>query len=332
MFKVGLTRDFLSPAGELSYKDMGLDILDKEPTIQYEFLKEHSSPIKADMIAGYDAIISLAPAYDQKSFEGLSRLKAICRFGVGYDMVDVKACSNANVLVTITKGAVNYSMAEATIAWMLTLSHRVFEKDQLVRDGKWLERSAYMGSELRGRTLGIIGIGGIGQKLVNMLKPFNMNRFMAFDPYADNSSALELGIELTDLDTLLQSSDYISINCPLTDQTRNLIGKHELTLVKKNAFIINTARGGIVDELALAELLHANAFAGYATDVFADEPPAPDNPLLKLKNVILAPHCIGWTDDLFQEIGRKVCQQVVQISRGEIPEGTLNPEIIHKRK
>lgn len=330
MFKVGLTRDFLNPSGELTYKDIGLHILDKATDLHYEFLKEHSSPIKANMLKGYNAIISLAPAYNKLSFEGLSDLKAICRFGVGYDMVDLKACSDANVLVTITKGAVNYSMAEATVTWMLALSHRVFDKDQLVRNGKWAERSNYMGSELRGRTVGIIGIGGIGQKLVEMLKPFRIDRIYAFDPYADKNKALDLGIELTDLDSLMRNSDYVSINCPLTNETRNLIREHELSLLKPTAIIINTARGGIVDEDAMVRVLSSGAVAGYATDVFATEPVPPDHPLLTMKNVILAPHCIGWTDDLFHEIGCKVCEQVVQISRGEVPDGVINTDILHK--
>ena len=165
MFKVGLTRDFLTPEGKLTYKDIGLEILKNAEGVEYEFLKEHRSPMTPDMLVGYNAIISLSPAYNTESFKGIHDLKAICRFGVGYDMVDIKACSEANVIVTITRGAVNYSVAEATLTWMLTLSHRVLEKDRLVRSGNWSQRSNYMGSELRGRTLGIVGMGGIGWKV-----------------------------------------------------------------------------------------------------------------------------------------------------------------------
>ncbi|MES1159879.1 MAG: NAD(P)-dependent oxidoreductase, partial [Bacteroidota bacterium] len=257
-------------------------------------------------------------------------LKAICRFGVGYDMVDLQACSQANILVTITRGAVNYSVAEATLTWMLTLSHRVFEKDKLVRNGNWADRSHYMGGELRGRTLGVIGAGGIGGKLVEMIRVFDMNPPLAFDPYLDKKKAAAAGMQLVDLDTLMKQSDFISINCPLTDETRNLIGQKELSLMKKEAFIINTARGGIIDEPALVKVLTEKSIAGYATDVFAVEPPSVEDPLFKLDNVIVAPHCIAWTHDLFREIGRKVCGQVVQIARGEIPEDVVNKDIIHK--
>lgn len=330
MFRVGITRDFLTPDGKLVYKDMGLDILDNEPFIEYEFLKTHESPVIPEMITGYDAVISLAPAYTADSFKNVKRVKAICRFGVGYDMVDLKACNDANIIVTITRGAVNHSVAEAVITWMLTLSHRVFEKDKLVKKGAWADRSLYMGTELRGKTLGIIGLGGIGGKLVQMLAPFGIKDVLAYDPYADAQKANDIGVRLVDINTLMKSSDFVSVNCPLTPETRNLIGFNELALLQKHAYIINTARGGIINEKDLFEVLRSNSIAGYATDVFEKEPPDINDPLLKLENVIAAAHCIAWTDELFSEIGRTVCQQIVQLANGQIPDHVINTEILHK--
>lgn len=332
MFKVGLTRDFLTPEGNLTYKNIGLDILDNTPNIRYEFLKENYSPVTPDMIKGYNAIISLAPSYNSKSFESISDIYAICRFGVGYDMVDIEACNKANIMLTITRGAVNHSVAEAIVSWMLALSHRIFEKDRLVRDGKWLERSNYMGTELRGKTLGIIGIGGIGGRLVEMVKAFSMNTILAYDPHADRNKTESLGVQLVDIETLMKKADFVSVNCPLNEETRNLIGKSELQLLKKEAYIINTARGGIINTDALVETLINNKITGYATDVFDNEPPCIDNPLFKLKNVILAPHCIAWTHELFEEIGRTVCNQVVQISKGEIPSHVVNVEVLKNNR
>ena len=329
MFKVGLTRDFLTADGKLTYKDIGLEILAKAEGVEYEFMKEYRSPVTADMLQGYQAIISMAPSYNAESFRGVHGLRAICRFGVGYDMVDLKACSDANVIVTITRGAVNYSVAEAVLTWMLALSHRLLEKNRLVRNGGWSERGLYMGGELRGRTLGIVGIGGIGGRLVEMLGHFGMNQPIAFDPYAEADRAVKSGVQMVDLKTLMRNSDFISINCPLTDETRNLISEPELSLMKKEAFLVNTARGGIINEEALIKLLTSNSIAGYATDVFANEPPAEDNPLFKLDNVILAPHCIAWTHELFQEIGRKACRQVVMIAQGKIPEDVVNTDILN---
>lgn len=328
MFKVGLTRDFLTNEGKLSYKSIGLDIFDDYPEIEYKFLDKHQSPVTPEMVKGYDAIISLTPAYNQDSFKDVDQLKAICRFGVGYDMVDVDACTDANVMLTITRGAVNHSVAEATIMWMLTLSHKTFIKDQLVRKGQWAERSKFMGSEIRGHTIGIVGLGGIGGKIVEMLAPFQPAKIIAFDPYANADKAKSLGVELVALNDLMKSSDFISVNCPLTDETRDMIKQEQLNLCKETAYIINTARGGIINHQALLNILKNKAIAGYATDVFDQEPPSTDDPLLQMENVIVAPHAIAWTDELFETIGRMACQQVVQIYKGEKPDHLVNEKVI----
>lgn len=330
MFKVGLTRDFLTPDGILTYKDMGLSILDEIQELEYEFIDKWESPLQPETLQRYDAIISLAPAYTAESFKGVTRLKAICRFGVGYDMVDVEACSKANVAVTITKGAVNYSVAEAIITWMLALSHKMIAKDKLVREGRWQERNQYTGSELRYRTAGIIGFGGIGSELTRMLKVFNMNQPLVYDPYINEAKAWELGVKKVELPTLLSESDFISINCPLTPETKNLLNEKELALVKESAFIINTARGGIVNEEALIKTLSNNKIAGYATDVFETEPAVKDHPFFAMENVLLAPHCIAWTNELFREIGRMACSQVAQVAAGKIPDHIINAGILDK--
>ncbi len=330
MFKVGLTRDFLTPEGILTYQDMGLDILDEVEDLEYEFLDNWESPMQAATLQQYDAIISLAPAYTVESFKDVTRLKAICRFGVGYDMVELDACNKANIIVTITKGAVNYSVAEATITWMLALCHKLVAKDKLVREGKWQERNQYTGSELRGRTLGVIGFGGIGSQLTQMLGAFNMKQPMVYDPYITDAKAIELGVIKTDLQALLRSSDFISVNCPLTPQTKDLIGEKELALVKSTAHIINTARGGIINERALIEALTNNKIAGYATDVFEREPAMNNHPFFTMDNVLMAPHCIAWTHELFREIGRMACQQVAQIAQKKIPDHILNADILDK--
>lgn len=328
MFKVGLTKDFLTPEGILTYKDIGLDILEGVKELEYEFLPNWESPLQPGTLDQYDAIISLAPAYTADSFKDVTRLKAICRFGVGYDMVDVDACSKANIIVTITRGAVNYSVAEATITWMLALSHKLVMKNKLVREGKWQERSQYTGSELRNRTIGVIGFGGIGSQLTRMLQVFEMNTPLVYDPYIDDAKAKELGVKKTDLHSLLQNADFISVNCPLTPETKNLVADKELALVKDSAFIINTARGGIINEGALIKALSNKKIAGYATDVFEKEPAVSDHPFFKMDNVLLAPHCIAWTHELFREMGRMACAQVAQIAQGKIPDHILNTSIL----
>ncbi len=330
-FEVGLTRDFLTTDGQLVYKDIGLGVLATAGGVRYRFLDRHEPTMTPELLADLDAVISLMPNYTTASFEGLHRLTAIVRFGVGYDMVDVAACTQANVLLCITAGAVNHSVAEATVTWMLALSHRVFEKDRLVRQGHWSERAHYMGGELRRRTLGVVGLGGIGRRLIELLRGFGMNRPLAFDPYVKPGLARELGVELVPLETLMRQSDFISVNCPLTAQTRNLIGREQLALMKPTAFLINTARGGIVDEQALVEVLRNRQIAGAATDVYAAEPAGREHPFAGLDNIILAPHCIAWTDELFAEIGAMAGRSVLELAAGRVPSaGVVNPEVLQR--
>jgi len=249
---------------------------------------------------------------------------------VGYDSVDVQACTDANVLLCITAGAVNRSVAEANLAWMLALSHRVLIKDRLVRDGQWAKRSDHMGCELRDRTLGVVGFGGIGAKLVEMTRGFQMRDPLVYDPFTPPKRAAELGVTLVPLERLMRESDFVSIHCPLNDQTRGLIGRNELALMKPDAFLINTARGGVIDESALIETLKARRIAGAGIDVFETEPVGAGHPLSQFENVIIAPHAISWTDELFRDIGRMACSSAVELARGRIPAGIVNREVLER--
>lgn len=328
-FKAALTRDFLKPDGSLTYEDIGLSHLDQSG-IDYEFFPKHEPIVPPSQLEPYDAVISLTPRYTVDSLAGTKRLTAILRCGVGYDFVDVQACTDNDVALFITQGAVNYSVAEAIIGWMLALSHRVFAKDSLLRESRWAERANYMGSELRRKTLGIVGFGGIGSTLVELLKSFRMTEVLVFDPYLDPIRAEAAGVRIVSLDQLMEESDFVSVSCPLNDQTRDLIRAEHLALMKPTAFLINTARGGIVNEKALFDILSQNRIAGAATDVFETEPANGENPLASLSNIILAPHSIAWTDELFEEMGVMACQQLVQLSKGQIPHGLINREVLGK--
>ena len=242
--RIGLTRDFLTPDGQLTYCDIGLSLLENAPHTQHEFLARHEPTIAPDQLRDFDAIISLTPQINAHSLQESERLTAILRFGVGYDMVDVEACTNAEVLLCITAGAVNYSVAEATIGWMLALCHRAAEKDKLARSGGWAQRGNFMGGELRDKTLGVVGLGGIGKKLIEMLRVFDMKTPLIYDPFVAPETARECGARAVSLDELLRASDFVSVNCPLTASTRGLIGSAQLALMKPTSFLINTARGG----------------------------------------------------------------------------------------
>ncbi len=326
-FRVALTNDFFAPEGSTKYPDIGLSVFEGHEHLAWVKLPEHRSPIVADQLAGANGVIVLTPAVTAETVSQSSDLLALGRFGVGYDAVDVEACTRNDVLVFITAGAVDRSVAEATVGWMIALGHHLRTKDILVRTGRWDERSRYMGRELRDRTFGAIGLGGIGRATVGLLQGFGMKTPLAFDPHIDFRTAEQAGAWKVALDELLAEADFVSIHCPLTDQTRGLIGRRELALMKPDAYLINTARGGIVDEDALYSALERHQIAGAAIDCFAEEPVTRPHRFGQLDNVLLAPHCIAWTDELFRDIGRAVCQGMLDLSLGKLPRGVINSRV-----
>ncbi|MBI1842691.1 MAG: dehydrogenase [Verrucomicrobia bacterium] len=329
-FRVALTADFYDDAGRPKFSELGLDVFADHRHVQATTFSKHESVIHPAQLSGANGVIVLTPRVTAESIAGCGELLAVGRFGVGYDSVDVGACTAANVLAMITAGAVDRSVAEATIAWMLALTHRVAVKDRLVRTGRWHERNRHMGCELRGRTLGVIGLGGIGRSLVTLLKGFDMLPPVAFDPHVPAAVFQDLGVRAVGLDELLAASDFVSIHCPLTPSTKGLIGARELALMKPGAYLLNTARGGIVDEIALVEVLKADRIAGAALDCFETEPLIDASRFAAQDNLLLAPHAIAWTDEMFRDIGRMACQSMVDLSMGRRPKGVLNPELFER--
>jgi phosphoglycerate dehydrogenase-like enzyme len=329
-FIVTLTADFYDSKGAPKYRDIGLSVLAEHPQIEQRVFKEHRKQIGADQIGDAQGVIVLTPTVAAESVSQSDNLLVMARFGVGYDSVDVKACTAADVLVTITTGAVDRPVAEAAIGWMIALSHNLLIKDKLVRTGQWDERSKYMGGELRDRTLGVIGLGGIARKTIELLRGFGMKQPLAFDPFLTGEAASKSGARLVSLEDLLRNADFVSIHCPLTEKTRGLIGAPELALMKPGAYLLNTARGGIVDEEALYDALRNRRIAGAAVDCFAHEPVTSPHRFGELDNVLLAPHSIAWTDELFRDIGRAACQVMVDLSLGTKPRGAVNPEVFDR--
>jgi phosphoglycerate dehydrogenase-like enzyme len=329
-FRIAWTADFINADGSPRFHDIGLSVLADQAHIERIALREFHSPIVARQIAGVQGVVVLSPLVTEATLQEADELLAITRFGVGYDSVDVPACTRADVLAIITAGAVDRSMAEATLTWMLALSHHVLRKDAIVRQGRWDERARYMGSELRERTLGVIGLGGIGRALIELCRGLGMPPPLAHDPFLPPQAAQRLGVGLVGLHELLEKADFISLHCPLNEQTRGLIGGRELARMKPSAYLINTARGGIVDEQALFDALKHRRIAGAALDCFVGEPLTAPPPFAELDNVLLAPHAIGWTDELFRDIGRTACQTLLDLSMGNRPRGVLNPEVFDR--
>lgn len=326
-FRVALTADFYDEAGNPKFADLGLSVFDRQAHVAVSSLASHQPVIQSAQINGAHGVVVLTPQVTGESIAGCTDLLAIGRFGVGYDTVDVEACTRANVLAMIASGAVDRSVAEATIAWMLALTHHVLAKDRLVRTGRWNDRIRYMGCELRSRTLGVIGLGGIGRQLVSLLQGFGMRQPVVYDPFVSPDRLQSLDVRLVSLGELLSTADFVSIHCPLNKITKGMIGARELGLMKKDAYLLNTARGGIVDEDALYVALQAGRIAGAALDCFENEPVIAPMRFGELDNVILAPHSISWTSEMFRDIGRAACQSMLDLSLGRRPNGVLNPEL-----
>lgn len=331
LFRVALTADFYDDRGQTKYRDIGLNVFD--PVLsrcEITRFADHRAVIAAEQLAGLHGVIVLTPKVTAASLKDNNDLLAIGRFGVGYDSVDVAACTAADVVLFITSGAVDRPVAEATVGWLLALTHHFRMKDRLVREARWNERSDYMGTELRERTLGLIGFGGIGQAVAKLLSGFGMNPPLVFDPFARADVIAEHGCRPVALETLLSEADFVSLHCPLTDQTRNLIDQHQLDRMKPTAYLVNTARGGIVNEDALYYALKTKRIAGAALDCFENEPLTAPSRFAEFDNVLLAPHCIAWTDELFRDIGRAACQGMIDLMHGQRPRGVVNPEVFER--
>ncbi|MCC6175394.1 MAG: dehydrogenase [Chloroflexi bacterium] len=326
-FRVGLTRDFLAPDGSSGYGDIGLGLLDEAPRVERVFLPDDRSELRPSDFDGLDAILVLAPRISAASLEGVDRLAIVARFGVGYDNVDVDALTAHGIALTITPDGVRRPVAVSVITLLLALAHKLTIKDRLTREGRWSEKLNYMGTGTTGRTLGVIGMGNIGREIFRLARPFEM-RFLAHDPWATPDLAAEVGATLVDLDTLLRESDFISVNCALTPVTHHLIGERQLGLMKPTAYLINTARGPIVDQRALYVALRSQRIQGAGLDVFDPEPPDPSDPILTLDNVIVAPHGICWTDECFLGNGTSACRSILEVAAGRVPEYVVNRDAI----
>jgi phosphoglycerate dehydrogenase-like enzyme len=329
LFRVGLTRDCLATDGKTPVFDpAAFAVLREEASLSFEILEEGGSEVTAEQASRYDALVVLMPRVTARSLSGPDRrLRIVARFGVGYDNVDTEACTGAGVVLTITPDGVRRSVATVILSFVLALSQKLFVKDRLTKSGRWNERTNHMGVGLTGKVFGAIGLGNIGREAFRLLHPLDMVH-IACDPLARPDEAAALGVRLVDLDTLLREADFVSVSCPLSPETRHLVDAAALAKMKPTAFLINTARGPIVDEAALTEALAARRIAGAALDVFDQEPTPADNPLLALDNVITTPHSLCWTDECFRRIAEDAFTSVVAVARGMAPVNIVNRAVL----
>jgi phosphoglycerate dehydrogenase-like enzyme len=325
-FKLGIVRDVLNAAGEPSFGAGALEVLKGNPALDWEYTAQSEKEITPELAARYDGLyVNSSRVSAGTVARGDCRLRIVARHGVGYDSVDVAALSAKGIVLTNTPLAIRRPVAVATLTLLFALAGRLFAKDRITRAGRWAERNDLMGTGLVGRTLGIVGGGGIGQELLRMSAPFGMRRVVA-DPYASDEALRALGATIVPLEQLLRESDFVVIACLLTEETRHLIGAPQFASMKPGAYFMNVARGPIVDEAALIEALRAGRIAGAGLDVFEQEPVDPANPLLRMDNVIVTPHALCWTDECFHAIASSGLQGIVDFSLGRRPAHVVNPE------
>ncbi len=327
MFEVGLSSDVPRDGGEYRF-DLGLSLLEEAKGIEWRSLsKSAGTELAPDQIEGFDGLLLWGARLTEQTLQGVDRLRIVARLGVGYDNVDIDACTERGIAVTITPDGVRRPMAATTVLFVLALSHRLLIKDRIARSGSWDERWAEVGQGLTGRTLGLIGAGNIGIDAFRLARAFEM-RHIAYDPYVAPETAAAEDFELVELETVLRESDYVVVLCPLNEQTRGLVGADQLALMKPSAYLINVARGPIVDEKALYTALSEGRIAGAGLDVFDQEPVDAANPILALDNVICAPHALGHTDEIFLGIGHSACRSVLAMAAGEVPDHIVNPAVL----
>ena len=327
-FRVALSEDFKKKDGTPTFPSFDLTPLTDDPNIETVWVDAVDGAIPAAGLEGCDALILLMPKFTAESIPPGGRLKAVARFGVGYDSVDVNACTENSIAVIITPDGVRRPVAVSIVTYVLALSQKLRIKDRICREGPdgWAKRSDHMGTGLVGKTFGQLGMGNIGAEAFRMAAPFGMH-FIAHDPYADEAVARELGVTLVSSEELFKESDFLSVSVPLSDATHHYVNAERLATMKPTAYLINTARGPVVDQRALHHALTNGVIAGAGLDVFDVEPAPADEPILKLDNVICTPHALCWTDECFAGIGAADVAAVLEIMHGRVPRGIVNQEI-----
>lgn len=298
-----------------------------------EVWPEYAPPPKdviVEKVRDVDALASLlSDKIDAEVFDAAPKLKIVSQLAVGFDNIDVKEATKRGVYVTNTPGVLTETTADFAWALLMAVARRVAEADKYVRSGHWKvgwHPSMLSGRDVYGGTLGVVGAGRIGSALARRSKGFNM-RVVYYDVVPRPELEEELAAKRVDLDTLLRESDFVSVHVPLMKATHHLINSERLKLMKKTAYLINNSRGPVVDEKSLYEALKEGKIAGAALDVFEQEPTSTDNPLLKLDNVVVAPHISSASHETRSKMAEMVAGNLVSFFEGKPPPNLVNPEV-----
>jgi D-3-phosphoglycerate dehydrogenase len=311
------------------------DILTARPDVRLDRLENESPDEIAAPILAAAHVYQVGAARDELArhfhvdadlLRRAPNLLIVSSNGAGFDPVDVEACTAAGVIVVNQSGGNAQSVAEHALGMMLTLSKRIIEADRALRREAGVNRNNLVGTEVHGRTIGIVGIGNVGRRIAALCNGLLGMKVLAYDPYLTSAEIAARGAEKVELDDLMRRSDYVSINCPLTRESRGMIGASQFGLMQPHAFFITTARGFIHDEDALLAALRDRRIAGAGLDVWAKEPPPPEHPLLQFDNVLASPHTAGVTNEARANMGRIAAEQVLDALDGNRPPRLINPE------
>ncbi|HUI12460.1 MAG TPA: hydroxyacid dehydrogenase [Xanthobacteraceae bacterium] len=312
------------------------EMLGKRGDIRLDMLEQKAPDAAAREILGAAHAYQLSSARDElvshyhardELLGQAPRLLIVSTNGAGYDTVDMNACTERGILVVNQSGGNAEAVAEHVLGMMLALIKRFNECDRALRAGAVTNRTPFMGHEAHGRTLGIVGLGSVGRRIAELCGALFRMKVLAYDPYLDADVVKARGAEKVELDELLKRSDFVSINCPLTPETRNLIGAREIALMKPEAYFITTARGSIHDEDALDRALRDKKIAGAGLDVWEKEPPAASHPLMKYDNVIVTPHMAGVTYEARARMGQFAAEQMLDALDGKPVPRIINPQV-----
>lgn len=287
-----------------------------------------SIPALKTAVADVDGVLVRVASMSSEVMAAGPKLKVIGKHGVGTDNIDIPAATERKIVVCNTPEANSEGVAELAITLMLSLSRRLLEADAFVRAGRWSGKDGLMGGELAGKTLSIVGTGRIGTRLAQICRTAFDMHVLAYDPYVNAEDMRGRGITKVDtIDELLPKADFVSVHTPLTPATRHAMGAKQFDLMKRSAFFINAARGPVVDEAALIEALQQGKIAGAGLDVFEQEPPSPDNALLKMENVILLPHLGGASHESMERMATHAAAGILAVLKGERPKYLMNPAV-----
>lgn len=301
---------------------------------QFTFPIDIDGKSLANALKGFDVIIaSVQPKFSRDFFAHKDTTRLIARHGIGYDNIDVEAASEYGCIITRVPGWMEReAVAEATVTLLLDVLRRTPHAFEYVKLGRWADRAEFVGWEIKGKQVGIIGIGNIGSRVCEILKFGFGAHIMAYDPYIYPDTIRTLGAEPVELEDLLKRADIISLNASLNDSSRHMISDREFGLMKDGVFIVNTARGELIDQEALIRALTANKIGGMGMDVVEGEPIDGNHPLLGFSNVIIVPHIAAYTHESLRLMGEKVVADVECIAAGNAPEEMINPKVYYGAK